>query len=141
MKKRLLFLSLISFSLMSGSCEKEDLSKLKGTYTGTFVYTLPESSVAPPPSGIVTVAFDQNTYTSSGNPDRIPAGGSGTFNILNDKQVTFEDKNMWTADFDWGLVLSGTYTYRLSGDSLYLSKYRDDFKVYEYRLRRQTQNQ
>lgn len=120
---------------MSGSCEKEDLTSLKGTYTGTFIYSFPESS-ATPQRGDVTITFNGSNFHCSANPDRIPAGGAGTVTVINDQQVKFEDQNMWTADFDWGLILDGTYAYEVRGDSMFLAKYRDDLKVYEYRLKR-----
>jgi hypothetical protein len=117
------------------ACEKDDL-KLQGTYSGTFIYTHPASSVAPPPSGPASITFSEHTYTSTGNPDKIPAGGSGTFEVTKSKSVIFKDQNVWTANFDWGLVLNGEYKYQVKGDSLYLAKYNAEFKVYEYRLKR-----
>ena len=55
-----------------------------------------------------TISFEGNNYSSSAGPNRYPAGGNGTFELSGDL-VEFSDVNIWTADFDWGLILSGTY--------------------------------
>jgi hypothetical protein len=95
------------------------------------------SSVAPAPSGPVEVNFSSDSYQSTGNSNYIPAGGSGTFHILENKNIEFKNTNMWTANFDWNLILNGTYTYKLKGDSLILSKEAaSGIKVLEYRLKR-----
>ncbi len=37
--------------------------------------------------------------------------GHGTYKILNDTQIQFKDESVLTADFDWTLMLNGTYNY------------------------------
>ena len=135
--KRLFLLFIVAGAFLT-SCEKDNIADLKGTYSGIFFYTNPVSSVAPPPSGSASVTFNGSTYTSTGNANHIPAGGSGTFEITDSKTVKFQDTNVWTADFNWGLILNGEYQYQIKGDSLYLAKYSSEFKVYEYRLKRVT---
>ena len=115
-------------------CEKDIITNFSGRYSGIFIYNNPADSQALPPSGPASITFDKNTYTSTGNPDRIPAGGSGTFEVINSQDVKFEDSNRWTADFDWGLILNGEYRYQAKGDSLLLAKYIGGLKVFEYRL-------
>lgn len=134
--KPVLLLLLASFSWASCS-DKLDIAKLRGSYKGTFYYHDQASSVAPIPSGPVSVTFTENTYLTSSNPNRIPAGGSGVFELGEDSSIKFTDQNMWTADFDWGLILNGNYKYKVKGDSLILQKQaQEGIKTYEYRLKR-----
>jgi hypothetical protein len=123
----LLFL-VISFS----GCSKSDpkISSLKGTYSGTF-YCRYSSVVSP---GNATVMFSGDNYQCSDNSTRVPAGGNGSYHIGN-QEIQFKDINLWTADFDWGLILNGNYTYQANADSLVLTKSTNS-SFYQYRLKR-----
>lgn len=127
-------------SIILVSCKKESSSEhLKiGTYKGSFIVSYNGEKHT---SDNVEVIFDnENKYTSTGkrNP-RIPAGGSGTY-IIKNKTIQFSDKNPWTAEFDWGLILSGEYQYVQSGNHLTLKKIikSDNItSIYQYDLIRQ----
>lgn len=129
MKKAALFI-LLAAGL--SSCDETEMAKLKGSYSGTFIYHSPEA----PKSGPVTVTFDGTNYTSTRNPDYIPAGGSGTFAFMEKNRVKFEDQNVWMANFDWNLILNGEYSYEVKGDSLFITRAHNEVKLYEYRLKR-----
>lgn len=129
MKKAALFILLVA--TLTG-CDETEIAKLKGSYSGTFTYHSPEA----PKTGPVTVTFDGTSYSSTRNPDYIPAGGSGTFEFREKNTVKFEDQNMWTANFDWNLILNGEYDYEVKGDSLIITRSRNEVKLYEYRLKR-----
>jgi hypothetical protein len=131
------WICLLTFSMLFASCsEKDHIRLLNGKYEGTFHHSV----IAP----VAVELAHGNTYSSSGNPDRIPAGGSGTFSILENKMIEFKDKNMWTADFDWNLILTGRFNYEIKGDSLILIRYFEPCAVcsksyypsYQYRLKR-----
>ena len=132
-----LVLLFLAASILSSCSDKLELARLKGSYEGTFTYYNQASSVAPIPSGPVVLTFTENAYLSSGNTNRIPAGGSGIFELADDGKIKFEDQNMWTADFDWNLILNGSYKYKVKGDSLILKKeLLGGVTSYEYRLKR-----
>ena len=99
-----------------------------GTYTGIFTVT----NASAKRSGKTTVVLKNGRFTCSGNPDRIPAGGSGDFTTKNDT-IIFNDENFWFADFDWNLILKGKYLYKYDGKKLYFSK-KNDYALYEYDL-------
>jgi len=137
-------LLIAAFILVSAGCsDKLNLSALNGTYTGKFYYIPPADSMK---IADATVSFSDNTYSSQGNPDYIPAGGSGTVEILEGDLLNFKDKNVWTANFDWGLILNGKYKYQVKGDSLILNRYFEHcptgtdcgvvYTSYQYRLKR-----
>lgn len=100
---------------VSLSCNRAVLPN--GTYSGRFVVENGLTSQ----EGLFQLEIMDKTYRCSGNSNRIPAGGSGTFSIAQN-EVIFEDENMWTADFDWHLILNGTYNLSQKGDTLSIVK-------------------
>ena len=98
------------------SCRKNE-EKIQGTWSGIFTAEYASNSY----SGEVTVVFDNGNYTCSSGTNRIPAGGSGKYNVKG-LNIEFEDENIWTADFDWGLILNGKYNFELTSKHLTLRK-------------------
>lgn len=95
---------LITISSCSGD-ETMTAIELNGEYSGTFTVKYESVDIFSEP---VIVTFSGDEYVSSVGPNRFPAGGNGTFE-LKENSVEFKDRNIWTADFDWGLIFSGTY--------------------------------
>jgi hypothetical protein len=143
MKKVILMtISVLIFGIVFVSCDNSEFVggvKLEdGIYTGTFTVKysveMPESWGRG--SGITTLELRNGKFTSTGNPNRIPAGGSGNFSVHNGK-IVFEDVNGWTADFDWNLILKGEYDYKFDGKRLKFSANKNDVGYYEYDLIKQ----
>lgn len=88
-----------------------------GIYSGTFTIQYDSAKL----SGETTLRLSDGQYTCDGNDNRIPAGGSGTYTLAGET-IIFQDENMWTADFDWNLILKGEYTYSLRGKRLQLTR-------------------
>lgn len=139
MFKKLLAATLIL--ALSGCSDKLSLDALSGTYTGKFHYLTPENSAKVTADAKIT--FSDHTYSSLRNTNYIPAGGSGVFEIQPEEILNFKDENIWTANFDWGLILNGKYKYDLKGDSLILTRYTEPCPncsmqagLYQYRLKR-----
>ncbi len=126
--------TLIGFILLSGCSEGEEVSEfieLNGTYEGTF--TVEYSNGGLIQSNPVTVTFSDSTYVSTVGDNRFPAGGSGNYE-LGINSVIFSDANIWTADFDWNLILNGEYSLRVSENTITLSANKNDVGVYTYEL-------
>ncbi|WP_207426025.1 hypothetical protein [Pedobacter sp. SYSU D00535] len=119
MTSRQVGIFVFTFVLLA-ACKKEEKVIFSGTYTGEFTVIRPISSMLTPPVE-ASITFQGKTYTSQGNPNYYPAGGSGTFEIKGNV-IEFRDKNVWPAHFDPLLILSGSYTYEIQGDELILSK-------------------
>lgn len=127
------FLTLIIFT----GCKKDRVTaEFKGTYTGRFTAYRTNQIVSD-----TEIAFSGNRFEFK----KGFKGGSGTFKVLNETRVEFEDENFWTAEFDWALILSGDYKYEIKGDSLILTRevpqsnsvnYRN--YLYQYRLKKTT---
>ena len=107
--------------------------KYSGTFTVKYFVEMPASWGRG--SGNATIEFKNGKFTSTGNPNRVPAGGSGSYSI-NNNRITFNDELIWSSDFEPGLVLSGVYEYTLNGKKLKLIK-KYDFAHYEYDLEKQ----
>ncbi|AKQ44747.1 hypothetical protein TH63_02490 [Rufibacter radiotolerans] len=102
----LLLLAFLSFSCL----EKEDEAVAvlpDGTYTGTFTRSNNLGDEMPKVAQ-VTLVVKGNTFTGTSDTPHYPAIGSGTYKI-NGQDITFEDERFWTADFDWTLILKGTF--------------------------------
>ena len=120
--------SLLLVLLVPLSCN-DSVSMLEGAYAGTFTVHY-EFMIQ---SGPVTLTLQSGRYTCSGGAGRIPAGGSGTYTV-SAGVITFKDENVWTADFDWNLILSGPYQFTLNNGKLTLSKGINGMATYTYEL-------
>lgn len=132
MGKIILTLTIFSFALLLTNCQKEDIDLQGGTYAGTFTVTYGSETQ----TGQTTLELENGNFTCSGNSNRIPAGGSGTYSFDKDK-ITFNDENLWTADFDWNLILSGEYNYTFDGKKLKIFADKNDVGIYRYDLEKQ----
>lgn len=130
MKSIYLKILILTFLVFGISCEKENQNIQAGNYTGTFKVVYIDGREM---AGAVTLELNSPTFYCSGNKNRIPAGGSGTYSFEKNT-VSFTDKNAWTADFDPGLILNMKYDYTFDGKKLKMRKFIGDYAYYEYDL-------
>ncbi|MBE0650672.1 MAG: hypothetical protein IH595_07500 [Bacteroidales bacterium] len=128
---KLILVTLTMVTLLLG-CKKDNLKIENGTYTGTFTVTYSSGTE----TGSTTLELKNGKYTCTGNPGRIPAGGSGSYSFDSSK-ITFNDVNYWTGDFDWNLILNGQYNYTFDGKNLKISADKNNVGHYEYNLEKQ----
>ncbi|PQJ21571.1 hypothetical protein [Tenacibaculum sp. SG-28] len=103
----------------------------EGDYTGTFsvVYNNGETYSNP-----VTISFfNDYTFNSSDGPMRYPAGGNGSYEITEDA-INFTDLKVWTADFDWNLILNGKYHYTIQQNKLIIYANKNKAGTYTYTI-------
>ncbi|RDC56478.1 hypothetical protein DU508_12875 [Pedobacter chinensis] len=119
MKNHLLILIML-FTFTAG-CKKpsKDAIISNGNYSGIFKVNVPD--VSTPKTYLIFISFENGKFNIVPDLTRKPIGGSGTYSI-NGNIASFVDKNFWTADFDWNLILSGEYTIEINGDNLTLTK-------------------
>ncbi|MEA5259655.1 hypothetical protein VB264_17800 [Arcicella aquatica] len=132
MKTKILLSIFFSIATLLAGCKKDDLNIEDGTYKGTFSVTY-SSGIK---TGQTTLVLTNGKFSCSGNSNRIPAGGSGTFSSDNNK-ITFNDENFWTAEFDPNLILKGTYTYTFDGKKLKIYAERNGIGNFNYYLEKQ----
>ena len=80
---------------------------------------LPNFGASPP--AIYRDSFSSNTYSGVSDKPRYPAFCDGTYNIEKQK-IIFVNACVWTADFDWSLILSGEYNFTLIGKLLVITR-------------------
>jgi hypothetical protein len=120
-------------------CDKDiqnNTVKPDGVYVGTFRRELVwgESETAN-----ITMTFSANTWTGYSDKIKYPALCKGTYSIVGDT-IVFENECVWTAEFDWSLILSGKYIIKSKGSSIeFYRDYRSatsDTYVDRYKLRK-----
>lgn len=134
MKTKILTLFLALGILVFTSCDSNDDTFVQipnGNYTGIFTVEYTNGDTFSNP---VTVGFiEENVYSSTDNADYYPAGGNGTFEIKG-STILFNDINIWTANFDWNLILSGEYNFSFNGNELVISANKNNVGFYKYEL-------
>jgi major membrane immunogen (membrane-anchored lipoprotein) len=130
MKSQSLIMMLFAVVALA-ACNKDNATpvKLEGTYAGTFT-----SSSVNAANGTVKVVISGKTYQATLNTF-MTIGSRGSYTV-NNNQLTFQDSLVHTANFDWGLLLNGTYIQTTKDDSLILEK-RGNGYSYVYRLKKQ----
>ncbi|GEO12179.1 hypothetical protein SAE01_46750 [Segetibacter aerophilus] len=101
-------------------CEKNVEEKVffSGKYSGTFERTTGAGSKV---SSNVSITFNDANYSGTSDRMKFPAICNGTYSTKNN-EIHFTNSCMWTADFDWSLILNNDYTYKSSGDSLEIKR-------------------
>jgi hypothetical protein len=129
--KKLTYIS--ALIVLFAACKKENNAiEFQGNYTGTFKATYQNKTE----TSEAEINLNRPNFTM-GKGIKL---GSGTFVLEDKKTIIFADKNSWTTDFDFQIVLDGTYTFEALGDSLILTKRiygpTDFINTYQYRLKR-----
>ena len=122
-----------------GRCGPGMGPKVQGTYTGTFVRLL-EIQTPVIPLVNVKINFSGNEFNGNSDSVRSPAICNGTFTVTDmPDSIHFVNQCNFPADFDWTLILSGSYKLVQTGDSLYIRRIIGDFTYEEdiYSLRKQ----
>ena len=128
---------LLLISVMACSKDKEnqiptDLTA-GGTFQGTFQRKTSDGG------GIVPVVLEIKGNTYSGfTPSAVfayPVIGRGTFTIKNNV-INFIDSSVYTANFDWSLILSGVYKLSVDGDSIIFTRPYDNNVKDIYKLKK-----
>ena len=116
MKSRYVWI-ILAMGLFLG-CRTQDGSLFRsvdGNYRGTFTRASQTSEV--------DLVLDNGRF--SGSADSVARIGSGSYDI-NSGEIEFVDENFWTADFDWSLILNGTWEFEKNGRELVLTHERGD---------------
>ena len=124
-------------TLFIGGCDKsEDSGSFNGTYKGIFELTNSDPTVDfMPLKGDVSVTLSGKGYQSTANSNYAPAGGQGTYTAKRN-EIVFTDTLFRTANFDWNLVLNGSYKVTRKADSVHLVK-KIGYNSYTYKLAKQ----
>jgi hypothetical protein len=114
------------------SCEKEDAASVSGNYSGVFFRSSPTGTWT---ESQVSLHLNANSFSGQSSDARYPAICHGSW-TSGDETIEFSNACIWTADFDWTLILDGEYKFELKGDHLKIWKTTGD-KTDTYDLHRQ----
>ena len=114
------YLFLIICLTLLFACESEDQVDRKlpdGNYSGTFQrqHVWAESDTAN-----ITITINSNEWSGTSDIEKYPALCNGTYLIIGDT-IIFENECVWTADFDWSLILDGKYILKETGNLIEFS--------------------
>jgi hypothetical protein len=126
----------VGLVILAGACDDNDSGRpvsIDGTYTGHFQRSTPTGDWM---VANVSLELSDNTYSGGSDIYRYPAICHGTYN-QEGAQITFADECVWTADFDWTLILSGTFEITVEEGKVRLTKKYNDEMFDQYTLTRQ----
>lgn len=127
-----LFVSILAFSMLLLACQKdnaEDSISFDGVFVGTFNRTGMDTSE-------VNIEFSANRFWGESDQAKYPAICGGSYET-NNSTIVFSDSCTWTADFDWSLILNGTYNFSYNNSENTMRIWRTNGTVTdEYFLRR-----
>ena len=127
--------ALILLIIISVSCESDDnalVESLNGTYSGIFYRTSPETKYS---VSEVTIAFNRSDYIGSSSEIKYPAICYGTYELTGNN-IEFFDQCIWTAEFDWSLILSGKFNIEKEGDYIVIKRSYNNSIIDTYKLKK-----
>jgi hypothetical protein len=110
---RSVFYIAIIFTLFL-SCQKNRDSEtgpdLQGSYTGSF------NRSGMTDTARVSISLSETNFEGQSDIQKYPAICRGSY-TTSENSISFVDSCAWTADFDWTLILNGTYNLSLQPDN------------------------
>lgn len=122
--------------IMIGGCKKDKndtVPDLTGTFSGKFIMTVPSTAAV---KDSVQFTLQAGKFESAGVAGIITTGG-GKFTV-NANMANFTDLEALpdNATINKNAILTGSYNYRIKGDSLLLTKTDDQKIVFNYKLKK-----
>lgn len=111
MKAKILVLLMVLCA--TSGCGNDDLpTDIDGHYTGTFQRGTNSSNVE--------LLLDDNGFSGGSDIIKFPAICTGAYST-SIRTIKFENHCPWTAEFDWSLILSGTWDFTFLNQTLILT--------------------
>ena len=124
--QKLIYATFLMLAL--ASCKKSKVAaptaSMQGSYTGSFQRMGTTNDVR---VSSVTLNFSLDKWSGQSDLSKYPALCNGTYKLTGDK-ISFENACVWTADFDWTLILSGEYELAQQGNSVSFTKSGANYK-------------
>ena len=115
-----IFSLILSFGLLGG-CSDHDIStveSVQGEYEGIFYRTTPSGEQS---RSKIHLTFTGDYFEGNSETVKYPAICGGDFN-LDGKTITFKNTCVWTAEFDWTLILDGSFAIQREGERITMVK-------------------
>ena len=121
----------VCFLLQVAACKHTTppAPRLDGTYTGTFQRQYGGSGR----TSQVSLVFSGGKWSGTGQTPKYPGLCSGTYEISGNNKINFTNSCIWTAEFDWSLILAHEYELKITGNNVEMSRdnppYRDVYQL------------
>ena len=105
---------------MTLACNNDDenpQSEINGEYVGIFERNGNTSNVE--------LNINNGIYSGESDIVKFPAICNGNYSVSSNL-IMFQNECIWTAEFDWTLILSDEWNYDLNGNTLILTKSNGD---------------
>ncbi|WP_396198547.1 hypothetical protein [Flavobacterium sp.] len=116
-----IFYFLILFNIIIGCSKSETEIAVPINTNGNYIGTFERNGI----SSNVQLNLNNGTFNGQSTVEKYPALCNGTYLIVNNT-ITFEDQCVWTAEFDWTLILNGEWNYNMNGNILTMIKSNGD---------------
>ncbi|MBZ5856619.1 hypothetical protein [Flavihumibacter profundi] len=119
MNRFLLFTVILAISFFS--CKKYNTSPVQledGIYSGTFQRLVNGYGQV----SKVTLTFSRGIWTGESEFAKYPALCHGTYSLDQNGVISFVNDCVFTAEFDWSLILSHQFSLNREGDSISFSR-------------------
>lgn len=101
-------------------------------YMGTFMRGGP--LIDPLPSN-VTIRFRDGVFEGTSDAQNYPAICNGTYTVKGD-EISFRNKCVFPANFDWSFIMAGEFEYEQRGDSLMMRRSYEGGNYDQYMLKK-----
>jgi hypothetical protein len=112
-----IFLLAAGLAIAVFSCKKSNNSCAPLIPDGTYKGTFQRETATGGSSSTVSITVSGNNWTGKSETPEYPALCAGSFK-LSGKSIDFQNACIWTADFDWSLILNGSYNFFIKGREL-----------------------
>lgn len=103
------FYLMVGLVCLFSSCGTDQPQLLEGNYSGTFTRGNESSNVQ--------LVFENGKFEGSSEVTKFPAICNGTYQVSGNK-IEFTNSCAWTAEFDWSLILAGSWTFLKTNNQL-----------------------
>lgn len=103
------FYLMVGLVCLFSSCGSDQPQLLVGNYSGTFTRGNEISNVQ--------LVFENGKFEGSSEVTKFPAICNGTYQVSGNK-IEFTNSCAWTAEFDWSLILAGSWTFLKTNNQL-----------------------
>lgn len=103
------FYLMVGLVCLFSSCGSDQPQLLEGKYSGTFTRGNESSNVQ--------LVFENGKFEGSSEVTKFPAICNGTYQVSGNK-IEFTNSCAWTAEFDWSLILAGSWTFLKTNNQL-----------------------
>jgi len=128
MKDLIALVALAGLLLLTGCQDNpttSDSVQIEGEYNGTFTITYHVGTdSARTETGAVEFSFDDGRYDVDGEQRYLPPRGGGKYTI--GSSINLTDRELHTAEFDWSLILNGSFDYEMKENTLTMTQLSED---------------